>query len=217
MTTVALTLNDTLNRLLFERKIRPMELARQTNVPQATIQRLTAGVTTRPHRDTLEAIAAFFSISVEQLLGKEPIPGIPVSVPEELEPDYKRIPLLDSMGVVDLNRALLKEHQQIITDAPGGSRMFAMRITDNAMEPVFPENTLLIIDPDLTPRDRSFVVVRLSQHNEVVFRQLVTDGPDLFIKALSADFQKFEMKKIRENDVIIGVLVQTKRDYSQKI
>lgn len=217
MATATLTLSDTLNRLLVEHKIRPMELSRRTNVPQPTIQRLTTGSTTRPHRGTLEAIANFFSISVEQLLGQEPIPGISLSMAEALETDYKKIPLLDSVAVANISSGILNKHQEMITDAVGGPRMFAMHITDNAMEPIFPESTLLIIDPDLTPRDRSYVVVRLSQHNEVVFRQLVTDGPDLFIKALSADFQKFEMKKVREEDVIIGVLVQTKRDYTHKI
>lgn len=62
-----------LNRLMTEKKIRVAELARRVNLPQPTVHRIATGACEHPHLSSLEPIASFFSISIDQLKGHEPI------------------------------------------------------------------------------------------------------------------------------------------------
>ena len=67
-------ISQILTRLLSDQNLRVSELARQVQLPQPTIQRIAAGVCENPHISSLKPIAEFFSISVDQLKGLEPIP-----------------------------------------------------------------------------------------------------------------------------------------------
>ena len=69
------SLSDILNRLMFEKKIRVTELSRQIGLPQPTLHRIATGKSPNPHRSTLEPIANFFQLNVEQLVGSESIPA----------------------------------------------------------------------------------------------------------------------------------------------
>lgn len=59
---------------MFKKDIRTTQLAREIDVPQQTLQRIVAGLSPSPHRKTLEPLAEYFSISVDQLTGKKPLP-----------------------------------------------------------------------------------------------------------------------------------------------
>ena len=65
----------TMQWLLEDRNISEAELARLTNVSAATIHRLIYGITD-PRLSTLKAIASFFKIRIEQLIGDYPIPSV---------------------------------------------------------------------------------------------------------------------------------------------
>jgi len=66
---------QTLQWLLDDRKISEAELSRMTNLSPATIHRLVYGITD-PRLTTLRAIASFFEIKIEQLMGDYPIPSV---------------------------------------------------------------------------------------------------------------------------------------------
>lgn len=86
-------LSETLKRLLFEKNIKPTELARLTKVPQPTIQRIIAGTTARPHSNSLVPIADYFKISINQLKGAEPIDWL--DKVEAKHSGINQVPLLD--------------------------------------------------------------------------------------------------------------------------
>src|SRR5690242_4678087 len=65
-----------LNRLMADKKIRVAELARCINLPQPTVHRIATGSCEHPHLSSLKPIANFFSITIEQLKGHEPIPWL---------------------------------------------------------------------------------------------------------------------------------------------
>src|SRR5690349_20354810 len=65
-----------LNSLLEDKKLRVAELARRIKLPQPTIHRIATGACEHPHLSSLEPIARFFSINVDQLKGYEPIPWL---------------------------------------------------------------------------------------------------------------------------------------------
>jgi transcriptional regulator with XRE-family HTH domain len=194
-----------LNRLMAEKKIRVTELARKICVPQPTIHRIAKGICEHPHSSSLEPIANFFGISISQLKGYEPIPWLDRA---------SKIPQLRWEDVLDWpkNKVKIDYQEFILTDAIISKNGFALKMNDASMEPVFPKNTILITDPNKQPKDRSFVIVKLAKYPEVVFRQLLLDTTNKYLKSLSPDFDQYKMKQLTENDKILSTVIQTKRN-----
>jgi transcriptional regulator with XRE-family HTH domain len=197
-----------LKKLLADKKIRVAELARRINLPQPTVHRIVAGTCEHPHISSLEPIASFFSISVEQLKGHEPIHWLDRVL---------NVPLLSWKQVIVWpdNKNDLSECERILTDAKISENGYALRLNDVSMDPVFPKNTILIADPDKIPKDRSYVVVKLSSFEEPIFRQLLIDASDRYLKSLSPDLDQYKMIYLNGSDKILSTIVQAKRDYEE--
>ncbi len=73
------------------------------------------------------------------------------------------------------------------------------------MDPVFPKNTILIADPDKSPKDRSYVIAKLANINIAIFRQLLIDVEDRYLKALSPDFERYRMTRLNDGDEVLSV------------
>ncbi|MDF2529949.1 MAG: repressor protein, partial [Gammaproteobacteria bacterium] len=188
-------------------------------VPQPTIQRIVAGTTSRPHISSLEPIANFFSITVDQLKGLEPIPWLNPSNSNQNN-SFHNVPILnwnEVEGWLDLEKEQRPDFitDSIITDANVGDKAYALVIKDASMEPVFSIGTTIIVDPDKEPKDRRYVVVKLGSYPEAILRQLIIDMSDRYIKPLSPDLVQFKMHLLDENDRICGILVQAKRNFEE--
>jgi SOS-response transcriptional repressor LexA len=195
-----------LNRLMADKKIRAAELARRINLPQPTVHRIATGACEHPHLSSLAPIAEFFSVSVDQLKGHEPIPWLDRAT---------KVPLLTWDEIIEWSVSKNKNqtHELILTDAAIGKSGFALKIKDASMDPVFPKNTVLITDPDKQAKDRNFVIAKLANHPEAIFRQLLLDAGDRYLKPLSPDFEQYKMTRLNNNDKILSVVVQAKRDW----
>lgn len=205
-----LGLSDILKRLMFEKNIRAMDLARQTKLPQPTIQRIVAGTTTNPHYSSLAPIAKFFGISVAQLKGEESIPWLNTGT----MPGLMQVPILSTQQAKNwVNKSQL-EAVQIWVEEKYSKETYAIISPDSSMYPLFPQGTLLLIDPIKTPKDRCFVLVSLNDHDETIFRQLLIDGNHQYLKPLNPDLENFPMTKFDPNkDYYCGVMVHSRRDY----
>jgi SOS-response transcriptional repressor LexA len=209
-------LNEMLSRLMFQRRIRTTERARRINIPQPTLSRIMPGATSNPHLTSLQSIADFFELTRNQLKGLQPIPGLDAKDPESA--GWTKIPLLTFEQATKWphEKGDLSENEQLFTDARVSKQAYALTVKDASMELQFPKDTLLIIDPGKTPKDRSFVIATIENYPEVMFRQLLIDGPHQYLKPISPDFDKFKMTLLGTNDKISGVLVQARRDYDEE-
>lgn len=194
-----------LNSLMAEKKIRVAELARRINLPQPTVHRIATGACEHPQLASLKPIANFFSISIDQLKGHELIPWLDRAC---------KVPLLTWEAVLNwpVNKNEIRNSELILTDASVGKAAFALKIKDASMDPVFPRNTLLIADPERQAKDRSYVIAKLVNHPEAIFRQLLIDAGNHYLKPLSPDFDQYKMTYLNNNDKILSVVVQAKRD-----
>jgi SOS-response transcriptional repressor LexA len=207
-------LSAILKRLIFQKNIKPTDLARKLNIPQPTIHRIVTGKSTRPYLSSLKPIAEYFSLNVNQLIGEEPLPAefsennakqnifsgkiqyLPLIPWEQLSnnnSDYEKIPFLGSISI----------------------QGFATTMPDSSMEPLFPSGSVLIFDPNKIPKDRSYVIVQLSDSNMFVFRQLLIDLDHKYIKPLNPDLNTFKMHLLGKNDRIYAVLVEARRMYEE--
>lgn len=196
-----LKISESLEHLIKKYKLSEIELARRVNIPRATINRLVSGRTPDPRISTLNAIAEYFSITVDDLLTQDFMRSKP----------QQGMPILDWNEAVEWQQYLHLEKTQIkrnYIEAPDFSTQeskFSLKVIGDAMTPQFPENTLLIIDPHKEIQNRDFVIVRLDHIDQVVFRQLWIDGQ---YKCLRANNNLFPNLVLQDKDKIIGVVVE---------
>ncbi len=63
---------------------------------------------------------------------------------------------------------------------------FALRVTDDSMEPEFRRNCIVIIDPTGHARDGAYVLAQVD--GEYIFRQLHMDGQRAWLEALKESY-----------------------------
>lgn len=203
-------LSEVLKALLRHRKLTVSELARHTGIVQPVIYRMTTGETDNPKLSSLLPIANYFNVNLSQLIGEEPL-----SHKDNTENNVKAIPLLTLSNVHEYKKVIPNEPKNIM--AMGLSdEAFALVMPDTSMEPMFQRSSLLIFDPLNDPQDRSFVLVRLAAPATIVFRQLIIDVDQKYLKPLNPDFNLFKMRLLDKNDEIIANLVESRNYHTSQ-
>jgi SOS-response transcriptional repressor LexA len=211
------TLSHILKRLMFEKQVRTTELARRVGLKQPTVHRIVEGTSLRPHLSTLDPIAKYFAVSVDQLRGAEPLPwnlfGESINLGTE---EVSVLPILSWEEAMSWDQHLpiaRQRHQSVIMHKKISGNAFALTVTDSSMQPQFPAGTQLIINPDKDIQDRGFAVIALHNHPKAIFRQILVDGQQLYIKPLCPDLEHFNIVPLSKEDRVCGTLVQARLDY----
>lgn len=203
-------LSEVLKALLRHRKLTVSELSRHTGIVQPVIYRMTTGETDNPKLSSLLPIANYFNVNISQLIGEEPL-----SHEGNADQQVKAIPLLNLANVQEYKKVIPHETKNIM--AMGLSEFgFALVMPDTSMEPMFQRGSLLIFDPLNEPQDRSFVLVRLGAPATIVFRQLIIDVDQKYLKPLNPDFNLFKMRLLDKNDEIIANLVESRNYHTNQ-
>lgn len=83
---------------------------------------------------------------------------------------------------------------------------FVLRVRGESMEPKFSDGDLIFVDPQAATGNGKFVVVRLVDTNEAVFKQLILEGGRQYLKALNPDWPN-RIIEVESNASICGVVV----------
>jgi transcriptional regulator with XRE-family HTH domain len=205
-----ITLIDNLQQLMrIHGNISVSELARLTEIPQPTIHHILTGSTKNPRKKALEELSRFFSISIEQLTGQEPLPAI---IPEGVKKDLQisSIPIVewDSLKSWPFSKVDIKENQEVLLNKKVASDSFALIIPNESMLPRFQQNTLLIFDSGKTPKDRDYVIVHLSKDNIIEFNRLFYESNAFYIRHDLGDGNLQLTKLDPSHDRILGILIE---------
>ena len=208
-----------IKRLLFERDIKSIDLARAINIPPPTIHRLVTGKSTRPYESSLKPIADYFEIEVAQLLGEKPLPSNEEEgVDEETSRHGKNwvatVPLIPWGNLKDLE--IKKNYNEIPFVGKISKIGFATIMPDTSMEPIIQRNSIIIFDPLIEPSDRSYVLVKLHETKAYVLRQLLIDADHQYLKPLNPDLSMFNMRLLHQDDEIIACLVETRHNFQSE-
>ncbi len=84
---------------------------------------------------------------------------------------------------------------------------FGLKVENDAMEPRYPEGTIIIIDKMQKPKSKDYALLQLKDKKIPLFKQLVQVDGDLYAKSLNQDYKPFPLGKGSE---IIGKVVQAK-------
>ena len=205
-------LNVILRALMTSKNLSESELSRQTGIGQPVIHRMLSGETENPKIGTLRPIAHYFSLSVGQLIGDVPLPRNYAN-DDRMPPAHQwtQVPLFTWEQATRVPEIDPKEaDSSISTDYKVSEYAYALRISDSTMEPQFPRNSIVIIDPAFEPVDREFAMVHIHDQARVTFKQVLLDGEKTYLKPLNSDFQ---ITDLTENYNFKGVIVQSRCDF----
>jgi transcriptional regulator with XRE-family HTH domain len=210
-----ITLRDNLQQLMrLHGNISVSELARLTKIPQPTIHHILTGSTKNPRRKALEELSSFFSITVCQLIGQEPLPAM---IPETIKKDLQisTVPLIDWSCLKDwpCHSPTTRDNKQILVDKSLAKDSFALIMPDNSMEPVFQEQMLLIFDSEREIKDRDFIIAYLSQEDNVAFNRVFSENKVNYLRQSQED-GNFKLTKLDyNNDRVLGTLIEARTLY----
>ncbi|MCW5589911.1 MAG: helix-turn-helix domain-containing protein [Legionellales bacterium] len=210
-----LGLSQRLQELLYDKRMNASELAREVGLPVPTVHRLVTGKSTRPYKSSLKPIADYFSLSVDQLIGEEPL--VEVQTFATLPANKKQtieLPLYEWAQLSQIRENSAHPDESIIVMNDLSAQCFALKMNDSSMMPQFPKGSVLIFDPTKEPFDRSFVLVQLVDgDNLFVFRELILDANHRFIRALAPDLTGTQLRLLDEGDEVVAVLVEARQSY----
>lgn len=207
-----LNVSKNIKRLMEETGIIEAELARQTGIPQTTINRVLLGETLDPRATTLINISKFFGVTVDQLLSQDIFNHFRIE--GTYNPTNKVAWSIIPIVSWDIVKAWLFQrekftpsthHDWITTERNISELSFALR-TLPQMEPRFKKNSIIIVDPKENYKDGSFVVVSCEGATPTV-RKITIDGQDVYLSKLYSADNPLIRKK---TDDIIGTIIETR-------
>lgn len=95
--------------------------------------------------------------------------------------------------------------RMIAVTVPVGRHTFALRVSGDSMEPEFVEGEIIIIEPDLEPSHKDYVIAK--NGGDATFKQLIKDGADWFLRPLN---ERYPIKPLGECQIIGVVREKTK-------
>lgn len=213
-----------LKQLMFEHDLTPTELARRVeDIPQQTIQRIVKGKIKKPHARTLKTIASYFDLTPDDFTKGDDHTNIFGEAHNTTRIESRPICVysweqLDKLFLQNDTDNTITSSQEIIVMPEYKTGTFGVIMPDSSMSPYFAKGSILIIEP-LTVKadDRSFVLAHIDETNKFLFRQFLSDGENYFLKALSSDLSMFPIRKMENDDRLIGNLVETRQTYSKNL
>ncbi|OIN82981.1 helix-turn-helix domain-containing protein [Francisella sp. TX07-6608] len=194
MTSYAERLSSILSRLMQQHQITEAKLSRYTKVPQGTINRLLNKRTPDPRASTLQALANYFGVSVDDLIGNG-------GLDTRLNSNTIDFELLSNVTdqFKENNEKYLQEGNEVV-----------IKLDNDAMSPIFTDETLLVFRQTEELRNREFVLAYLKNEDSVIFRQLFTENNKRILIPINKDFPNINMT---DEDVILGKLTRALKNY----
>lgn len=199
-----------LKQLMFEHALTETALSISTGIPQPTIHRLVSEKTPNPRILTLAKIAQHFQVSLDQLLGYQPLPTTVNGYPE-----VRSVPILQWSDLPDTLSQLphlMRAHWPHWThvDVPCSHNTFALP-SKAALTPIVPHGALLSIDPDKSPKDGDIALVLYKKTQSASLRRIYLDGD---IQELQSLDTSRKAQAYTDDISTLGTLIQTKFTYS---
>ena len=209
-------LHEVLEKLMTEVAINEAELARKTDIPQPTLHRILSGATKSPRGTSLAPLANFFSVTINQLMGADGLPADRVAGTHNTRiHGWTPLPVIsweEAANWVKFQAELRGQNWKnwVSTDLSVSDAAFAVVVKGDAMAPTFNEGTILVIEPALEANNRDYVVVAVKGQTNAVFKQLLIDGDDKYLKSINNEYRTIQLDK---SNTLIGTLVQARSDY----
>lgn len=201
-------LNKNLNALLVKRKLTSQELSEAIHVPLPTINRLRSDSKVNPTIGTLIPICQYFNVTLNQILGFEPL-LIEDNNNVEITPKLNTIPLLNWHDVPKFkNNRKPKMHTTIYTELSNNLALYALKV-ETSNWGTFAKDSIIMISTNTAASHGDYVVVYSVKDHLIGIKQFITDIDGIYLKSLNDSLQTI---KLTDQYKISGVIIQTRNN-----
>jgi SOS-response transcriptional repressor LexA len=90
-----------------------------------------------------------------------------------------------------------------------GRNLFALKVENDSMEPLFREGDIIIINPNIKAKNGDYVIARLKNQGEVTFKKLIMKDKKIALRPLNTKYDDIILNETEEFE-IIGKVVERK-------
>lgn len=167
-------------------------LSQQAGIAIGTIQKLMNDPHCNPTINSLEAICKVLNIPISYLVDQGQLAKT-------------NIPLLDwntlAEDLPEINSETGKR-PSIQAYCTLSEAAFALKMQGSSMTPAFPIDTILIFDKNKSYYDGCFVLVYEDQSTQFLFRRLLIDGTNFYVKSLNPELKDNQPILIKPEQII---------------
>ncbi len=187
-----------------------IKLSKETGVPFTTIARMRSVEKANPTASSLRPIAAYFGISVSQLLGDEPL-SLDKLTDQVAKP--VQVPLICWNNVIVFLQNKLLEPESIqswvSTDFPVSSTSFCLKLRDAALTQSFGKEAVIVVDPKATPVSMDYVLVRSEYDDTVFLKRVMFDGDCVYLISVNPELKEATLLKNMHS--LVGIVIEIRQ------
>jgi SOS-response transcriptional repressor LexA len=194
-------ISEKLKKLMINEGIKAADLSRKTNIDRTVLHRILNGQTKNPSIESIQSIAKYFSVNVEEITSNN-----------DGRWEKGEVPLLtwEESTIFPLKSIIKEEHKYVKTNKVMSSNSFAL-IIEHSIDVMFPKGSLLFINPDVKPKHRAIVIVQEEDDKVSSIKYYILDGDTAYLKPIDPDLPTAKYDKVKFK--IIGVVVQSIFDF----
>lgn len=187
---------ENIKKLMALEGISPADLSVTTGVERSTLHRILDGSTKNPSIESIKSIIKHYSFD-EVVLGVS-ASGIPIISWTESARYSQNIDF--------------SKHKKIKTSITTSKNSFAL-VLEHRLNSRFSEGTLLIVDPERKPKNRSYIIIKEGDSLSTSIKRYILDGNTVYLKPLDHTLpsKEYDPSKFK----IIGVIVQSIFDFEE--
>ncbi len=187
-------------------RLNSSELARQINLPAATIKRIRNNEQANPTVTTLLPIAKYFSITLSQLVGD--VPALSNVMTKQIV-GLREIPLFSLSQCKDLQGINYEMHEpKVLTELQLSEMSFAVAVKEGDLTSL-PNDCIAIVEPATLPQHGDYILSSNIEKSTVAITKYIVEIDQIYLKS-SSTWQN--AIPFTDAYTVIGVIVQYKKD-----
>lgn len=168
-------------------KLTVNELGRNLGIPAVTIKKIKNGENTNPTIATLRPIAAYFGLTISQLIGED---DKWIRYGLEVEKNYIQVPLLNWEQTLLWPSAIIMQKPTYLgINAKISERSFALKIESDDYK-VFKKDSIIFIDPEIHLASGLYVLVIKAGQSLPCLKKIIVEDGEKFIISILKDLNR---------------------------
>lgn len=199
-------LRDNLLRLMKNHNTNMTLIFKQTGVPITTIQRICKDPQANPTLASLIPIAEYFSITVAQLIGEQPL--LQSSLNQQKPQSWANVPLISWEQAANWPKFHFtgQNYRVVTTEISVAEHAFALEILDDHHDN-FHKGSALVVDIHLKATQGDYVISHKKGSPQASLNQVLLHEGDTYLKPTHSEFKTTLMSDLY---TIVGVVVQAR-------
>lgn len=211
---------DVLTKLMKDSNLDDQDLSRHTFVPAPTIARLRSNAKSNPTLSSLEPLAEFFGITIDQLIGKDELPkNRATSTYYSSGFTASRIPVVDWCNI---QKYLEKQSSDtktikswVSSEKSLAEGSFGLIINSISFGILFRKGSLVIVEPTKEIFEGDFILMVPEKQKKPALRMVIIDNDEFYSKSCNPEIKDFTL--LSEKSSIIGKVVETRHSYEAEV